>query len=79
MEGAVTAIRRFLGYVDLLIAGDETAFSEIGQAVTTILADVESIARGRKTREENSIPEYYRSSETVPDRQNIIENNRDNR
>jgi hypothetical protein len=53
-EGAVVAVRRFLGYADLLIAGDETAYSEPGQAIAAILADVEAIARGRKTREENS-------------------------
>ena len=52
-----TAIRRFLGYVDVITASDEHDTMELKSEVSRILTDVESIARARKTRLLHSEPE----------------------
>jgi hypothetical protein len=52
MQSAVNAIRRVIGYVDVITAGNDTEFAGLGADVRTILADVETIARSRRTRTE---------------------------
>jgi hypothetical protein len=53
MDATVDALRRFLGYLDVLIADSTPESAEIGDAAFTIINDVEAIARARKTRMHN--------------------------
>ena len=54
MQSTINAIRRVIGYVDVITAGNDPEFAGLGADVRTILADVETIARSRRTRIENS-------------------------
>jgi hypothetical protein len=54
MQSAINAIRRTIGYVDILTAGNDPEFAGLGADVQNIIADVETIARSRRTRIENN-------------------------
>ena len=54
MQSAINAIRRAIGYVDILTAGNDPEYAGLGNDVRTIIADIEAIARSRRTRIENS-------------------------
>lgn len=53
MRTLKNAIRRFLGYVDIMASADEQGTAELQGEISRILADVESIARARRTRLHN--------------------------
>ncbi|MBN2038358.1 MAG: hypothetical protein JW768_16580 [Chitinispirillaceae bacterium] len=44
------SVRRFLGYVDVIVAAECEGAAELRNEVRSIIADVESIARTRRTR-----------------------------
>ena len=50
MEATADALRRFLGYLDVLVTDDTAESAETSDAALAIINDVEAIARGRKTR-----------------------------
>lgn len=54
MVSTADALRRFLGYLDVVIAENIPASADIGETAHTIIAEVEAIARSRKTRTQNS-------------------------
>jgi hypothetical protein len=55
VQSAVNAIRRFLGYMDIMVVSDDQDFIPLGSEVRSILSDVEAIAHSRKTRSENNV------------------------
>jgi hypothetical protein len=50
---AIRAIQRFLGYVDALAAGDDPEATAIENEVRCIIAEVEALARSRRTKSGN--------------------------
>jgi hypothetical protein len=67
MQAVVHAVRRFLGYVDVVAGNNDPDSTELLSEVQRILADVEAIARGRKTRFENDGVLILRISTSCPD------------
>ena len=53
MEATGDALRRFLGYLDVLIADGTQEYAVFGENAFAIIGDVEAIARGRKTTMHN--------------------------
>ena len=51
------AIRALLGFVDVLVAANRDGAAELGNQVGRIIADIEAIARARRTRMRNQEPE----------------------
>ena len=54
MRTVETAVRRFLGFVDVMVAADEQGTAELHSEISSILTDVEAIARARRTRKQSS-------------------------
>jgi hypothetical protein len=59
VQSAVNAIRRFLGYMDIMVVSDDQDFIPLGSEVRSILSDVEAIAHSRKTRSENNVADCF--------------------
>jgi hypothetical protein len=53
MTATVNAVHRFLGFVDIMVAGQGEGVAELATEVRSILTDVEAIARSRRTRIQN--------------------------
>jgi hypothetical protein len=57
MKETANAIQAFLGFVDVLVTANAAGSAELRDQVSHILKEVESIARGRKTRLQNDEPD----------------------
>jgi hypothetical protein len=53
MNETANAVRQFLGFVDVMVSARGEGAEELASEVRSILADVEAIARSRKTRLQN--------------------------